>query len=151
MKLTVCAVGRLKSGPERDLLEKYRRRITWALNIVEIEERRRLLAAELKRRECALLEQAVPTGCVRVIMDERGKSLTSREFADKLGNWRDQARDVAFMIGGPSGLDSDLRQSADTTISFGAATWPHQLARAMLVEQIYRAQEILAGHPYHRD
>ena len=151
MKLTVCAVGRLKSGPERDLLEKYRRRITWALNIVEIEERRRLLAAELKRRECALLEQAVPAGCVRVVMDERGKSLTSREFADKLGNWRDQARDVAFMIGGPGGLDSDLRQSADATISFGAATWPHQLARAMLVEQIYRAQEILAGHPYHRD
>ncbi len=151
MKLTVCAVGRLKSGPERDLLEKYRRRITWALNIVEIEERRRLIAAELKRRECALLEQAVPTGCVRVIMDERGKSLTSREFADKLGNWRDQARDVAFMIGGAGGLDSELRQSADATISFGAATWPHQLARAMLVEQIYRAQEILAGHPYHRD
>ena len=151
MKLTLCAVGRLKSGPERDLLEKYRRRITWALNIVEVEERRKLRAAELKRRECVLLEQALPAGCVRVVMDERGKSLTSREFADKLGNWRDQTRDVAFMIGGPGGLDSDLQKSADATISFGAATWPHQLARAMLVEQIYRAQEILAGHPYHRD
>ena len=151
MKLTICAVGRLKSGPERDLLDKYRRRITWPLDIVELEERRKLSAAELKQREGALIEQALPQGCVRVAMDERGKPLSSREFADRLGNWRDQARDVAFMIGGADGLAADLRKSAEATISFGAATWPHQLARAMLVEQIYRAQEILAGHPYHRD
>jgi 23S rRNA (pseudouridine1915-N3)-methyltransferase len=151
VKLTICAVGRLKSGPERDLLDKYRRRITWPLDIVEMEERRKLSAAELKQREGALIEQALPQGYVRVAMDERGKSLSSREFADRLGNWRDQARDVAFMIGGADGLAADLRKSAEATISFGAATWPHQLARAMLVEQIYRAQEILAGHPYHRD
>lgn len=151
MKLTICAVGRLKSGPERDLLEKYRRRISWPLDIVELEERRKLSAAELKQREATLIEQALPAGCVRVAMDERGKSLSSRALAKKLGSWRDQARDVAFMIGGADGLDTSLRDSADATISFGAATWPHQLARVMLVEQIYRAQEILAGHPYHRD
>lgn len=151
MKLTICAVGRLKAGPESNLLDKYRRRITWPLDIVELEERRKLSAAELKQREGALIEQALPQGCVWVAMDERGKSLSSREFADRLGNWRDQARDVAFMIGGADGLAADLRNSAEATISFGAATWPHQLARAMLVEQIYRAQEILAGHPYHRD
>jgi 23S rRNA (pseudouridine1915-N3)-methyltransferase len=124
---------------------------SWPLDIVELEERRKLSAAELKQREGALIEQSLPQGCVRVAMDERGKSLSSREFADRLGNWRDQARDVAFMIGGADGLAADLRKSAEATISFGAATWPHQLARAMLVEQIYRAQEILAGHPYHRD
>ncbi|MGB0632234.1 MAG: 23S rRNA (pseudouridine(1915)-N(3))-methyltransferase RlmH [Alphaproteobacteria bacterium] len=151
MKLTICAVGRLKSGPERDLLEKYRRRISWPLDIVELEERRKLSAAELKQREATLIEQVLPAGCFRVAMDERGKSLSSRAFAEKLGSWRDQARDVAFMIGGADGLDTGLRGSADATISFGAATWPHQLARVMLVEQIYRAQEILAGHPYHRD
>ena len=151
MKLTICAVGRLKTGPERDLLEKYQRRLSWPLEIVELEERRKLNPAELKKRESTLIDQALPAGCVRVAMDERGKSLSSRAFAAKIGEWRDQARDVGFMIGGADGLDAGLRSGADMTISFGAATWPHQLARVMLVEQIYRAQEILAGHPYHRD
>lgn len=151
MKLTICAVGRLKAGPERDLLEKYRRRLSWPLEIVELEERRKLSPAELKKRESALIDKALPAGCVRVALDERGKSMTSREFAAKIGDWRDQGRDIGFMIGGADGLDTGLRSGADATVSFGTATWPHQLARAMLVEQIYRAQEILAGHPYHRD
>lgn len=132
-------------------MEKYRRRISWPLEIVELEERRKLSAAELKKRESALIEQALPAGCIRVALDERGKSLSSREFASKIGGWRDQGRDIGFMIGGADGLDAGLRSAADATMSFGAATWPHQLARVMLVEQIYRAQEILAGHPYHRD
>ena len=151
MKLYICAVGRLKSGAERDLLDKYTRRIAWPLDIVEVEERRKLTGAELKARESELVARAVPGGAVRVVLDERGKSLTSRDFAAKLGNWRDQARDVAFLIGGADGLSADIRRGADAAISFGAATWPHMLARAMLAEQIYRAQEILAGHPYHRD
>ena len=151
MKLTICAIGRLKAGPERDLLEKYRRRISWPLEIAELEERRKLSAAELKKREGALIEHALPAGCIRVALDERGKSHSSREFAAKIGDWRDRGRDIAFMIGGADGLDAALRSGADAALSFGAATWPHQLARVMLVEQIYRAQEILAGHPYHRD
>ena len=151
MKLTICAVGRLKAGPERDLLEKYRRRITWPLDIIEIEERRKMSAADLKRREGELIEKAVPPGSVRLAMDERGKSMSSRDFARRISEWRDGGQDVAFLIGGADGLDTGLRSGADATVSFGTATWPHQLARAMLVEQIYRAQEILAGHPYHRD
>lgn len=151
MRLTICTVGRLKAGPERDLIDKYKKRVQWPLEIVEVEERRKLSAAELKSRESDLLTAALPKGAVRVAMDERGKTLGSQDFADKLGAWRDQGRDISFLIGGAGGLAPEHRQSADLVLSFGAATWPHMLARVMLVEQIYRAQEILAGHPYHRE
>jgi 23S rRNA (pseudouridine1915-N3)-methyltransferase len=150
VKVTICAIGRLKSGPERDLIEKYAKRIRWPLDIVEIEERRKLSPAELKTREGGLLSDALPDGSIRVALDERGASISSAKFADRMGQWRDQNRDIAFMIGGAGGLDKGLRDTADLVVSFGAATWPHMLARVMLVEQIYRAQEILAGNPYHR-
>lgn len=150
MRLTICTVGRLKAGPERDLIDKYSKRLQWPLEIVEVEERRKLSAAELKSRESDLLAAALPAGAIRIAMDERGKTLSSEDFAGKLGAWRDQGRDIAFLIGGAGGLAPEHRKDADLVLSFGAATWPHMLARAMLVEQIYRAQEILAGHPYHR-
>lgn len=150
MRLTICTVGRLKAGPERDLIDKYTKRLQWPLEIVEVEERRKLSAAELKSRESSLLTGALPPGAVKIAMDERGKALSSQGFADKLGAWRDQGRDIAFLIGGAGGLAPEHRKDADLVLSFGAATWPHMLARVMLVEQIYRAQEILAGNPYHR-
>lgn len=151
MRVTICAVGRLKSGAERDLIDKYAKRINWPLNIVEVEERRKLSAAELRQRECELIGGALPDGAVRVALDERGVAVASSAFSEKLGRWRDDGRDVAFMIGGAGGLAPELREGADMILSFGKATWPHMLARVMLVEQIYRAQEILAGHPYHRE
>ena len=150
MRVTVCAVGRLKPGPERDLIDKFSKRIVWPFEIREVEERRKLSPPELARREAELLESACPPGAVRVVLDERGKSVPSATLAEKLGNWRDSGRDVVFMIGGADGLSKTLRESADMVMSFGSATWPHMLVRAMLVEQIYRGQEILAGHPYHR-
>lgn len=151
MRLTICTVGRLKAGPERDLIAKYTKRVQWPLEIVEVEERRKLSAAELKSRESELLAGALPAGTIRIAMDERGKTLSSQDFAGKLGAWGDQGRDIAFLIGGAGGLSLEHRKNADLVLSFGAATWPHMLARVMLVEQIYRAQEILAGHPYHRE
>lgn len=151
MRVTICAVGRLKNGAERDLIDKYAKRINWPLNIVEVEERRKLSAAELKQRECELIAAALPDGAVRVALDERGVAVASGALSEKLGRWRDEGRDVAFMIGGAGGLAPELREGADMILSFGKATWPHMLARVMLVEQIYRAQEILAGHPYHRE
>ena len=150
MRVTICAVGRLKSGPERDLVDKFAKRITWPFDIREVEERKKLPDAERRAREGELLAGACPDGAVRVALDERGKSLTSAEIAEKIGEWRDSGRDIAFLIGGADGLAPDIRESADIVLSFGAQTWPHMLARALLVEQIYRAQEILAGHPYHR-
>lgn len=151
MRVTICAVGRLKSGAERDLMDKYAKRIQWRLDIVEVEERRKLSPAELKSREGDLIAAALPDGAIRVALDERGKTLPSTTFAQKIGNWRDQGRDIAFLIGGAGGLAPELRDRADMVLSFGTATWPHMLARVMLVEQVYRAQEILAGHPYHRE
>lgn len=159
MKLRILAVGRAKSGPEAALIGEYAKRLHWSLAIEEVEERRPLGGAELKAREAALLAEALDKGAARaagrrilVALDERGKPLGSRDFAQKLGAWRDQgAAEIAFLLGGADGLDDSLRQRADLLLSLGQMTWPHLLARAMLVEQIYRAQQILAGHPYHRD
>lgn len=151
MRVTICAVGRLKAGAERDLIDKYAKRIKWPLDIVEIEERRKLSPAELKQREQELIGAALPGGAVRVALDERGTTMSSSAFSQKMGRWRDDGRDVAFLIGGAGGLAPEMRDSADSVLSFGKATWPHMLARVMLIEQIYRAQEILAGHPYHRE
>lgn len=91
----------------------------------------------------------MPAGAARVILDERGKSLTSDAFAEKLGAWRDAGRDIALVIGGAYGLPPEARASADLVLAFGPGIWPHLLVRAMLAEQLYRAQEILAGRPYH--
>jgi len=131
-------------------VNKFAKRITWPFDIREVEERKKLPDAERRAREGELLAGACPDGAVGVALDERGKSLTSAEMAQKIGEWRDSGRDIAFLIGGADGLAPEIRDSADIVLCFGAQTWPHMLARALLVEQIYRAQEILAGHPYHR-
>lgn len=159
MKLRILAVGRAKAGPEAALVAEYARRLQWPLSIEEVEERRPLTGPELKAREAELLSQALERGAAKgsgqrilVALDERGRQLASRDFARRLDAWRDQgAAEVAFVVGGADGLDEALCGRADLQLSLGQMTWPHLLARAMLVEQIYRAQQILAGHPYHRD
>ena len=105
----------------------------------------------LKRAEAELLLAAIPQGSVVVALDERGKALSSEAFAAKMGAWRDQgAADIAFLIGGADGHGDAVRARADFLLALGPMTWPHMLVRGMLTEQIYRAQQILAGHPYHR-
>jgi 23S rRNA (pseudouridine1915-N3)-methyltransferase len=151
LELTICAIGRLKQGPEQDLLNRYAKRLRWSLNIVELEEKKKLSPAELKQREGKLLADACPDGAVIVALDERGKQLSSLDFANKIRNWQDQGRDMAFLIGGADGMASNIRKRADFVLSLGSATWPHMLVRVMLLEQIYRGQEILAGNPYHRE
>jgi len=151
MRLTIAAVGRAGRGPERDLYEHYAKRIRWPLALREVEEKRKLPATELMRREGELLLAAVPTGAVMVALDRRGRQVDSEAFASRLGRWRDQSvADVAFLIGGADGHAEAVLEKATLVLSFGAMTWPHQFARAMLAEQIYRSQQILAGHPYHR-
>lgn len=147
----MAAVGRLRRGPEFDLLETYRRRMRWAVSIREVEEHRPLPAAERQRREAALLRAAVPGAAVLIALDERGSRLDSRQFADRIAAWQSAGRsDLAFVIGGADGLDAALLADADMKLSLGAMTWPHMLVRGMLMEQLYRAQQILAGHPYHK-
>jgi 23S rRNA (pseudouridine1915-N3)-methyltransferase len=159
MRLVIATAGRCKAGgkaggkasPERDLYEHFAKRITFALELREIEEKKKLKPAALKVREAELLLAQVPDGAVLIALHEGGKTLSSKAFAAKLGIWRDQARDVAFLIGGADGLDEAVRKRADLILGLGAMTWPHLLVRGMLAEQIYRAQCILSGHPYHRD
>jgi 23S rRNA (pseudouridine1915-N3)-methyltransferase len=157
MKLRILAVGRAKSGPESALIAEYQKRLHWPLTLEEVEERRPLSGAELKAREGALLQAALERGAkggrpVLVALDEKGKSLGSRDFAARLKGWEDQgAGEIVFLLGGADGLAPEIRDQATFVLSLGQMTWPHLLARAMLVEQIYRAQQILAGHPYHRD
>lgn len=155
MRVHLCAVGRLRAGPERDLVSDYLQRFdrtgrALALGPAaehEVEDRKNAgMAAEAE-----LLARAVPAGAVLVVLDERGKLMSSPDFAAQLGRWRDDGRqDVAFVIGGADGIDPALRARADLAISFGAMVWPHMLVRVMLAEQLYRAAAILAGTPYHR-
>jgi len=158
MKLRILAVGRAKGGPEAALIAEYQKRMHWPLAIEEVEERRPLSGAELKAREGALLQAILDKAAkaggrpVLVALDEHGKQLGSRDFATRLKGWEDQgAPEILFILGGADGLAPEIRDRAAFVLSLGQMTWPHLLARAMLVEQIYRAQQILAGHPYHRD
>ena len=151
MRLVVAAVGRCKTGLERALFEHYARRITFPLELKEVEEKKKLKPAALKRREGELLLAQAPDGAVIVALDETGKELSSAAFADRLGRWRDDGiKDVVFLIGGAEGLDDTVKKRADLVVGFGSQTWPHLLVRGMLAEQVYRAQCILSGHPYHR-
>ncbi len=152
MRLEILAIGRARAGPERDLYESYAKRITWPVKLHELEEKRPLPPAELKEREGQLILSAIPPDSVVLALDERGKNSTSKEFAQLIAKIRGEGRAyVVFVIGGAEGLSVPVRDRADLLISFGRQTWPHMLVRAMLMEQIYRAQQILAGHPYHRE
>ena len=159
MRLIVAAIGRLKAGPERALAERFRDRVAKAgravgLRDIEIVEIRESKAAETARRvleESIALANIVPDRAVLVALDETGENLDSGSFTGMLRGWRDAGRPAAvFCIGGADGLGEDVRRRADLKLAFGAATWPHQLVRIMLLEQLYRAVTILAGHPYHR-
>lgn len=159
MRLLVIAVGRLKSGPERDLVERYRERFVdlsrklgfRGLDIHEISESKARDAAVRMADEAAAISALIPDGAVTIALDERGKPLDSEGFANRLGQWRDESiANVVFVIGGADGLSPELRRRMKAVFAFGTATWPHQLVRIMLLEQIYRAATILAGHPYHR-
>lgn len=158
MKLALVAVGRLKAGPERDLVERYRARIEAAgrglglsgLDITELPESRARRDQDRRAEEAAAILDRVGTGAL-LVFDERGKSPSSEAFAERIGGWRDAGKaGLCCVIGGPDGLDDSVRRRADLIVSFGALTLPHQIVRALVTEQLYRALTILAGHPYHR-
>jgi 23S rRNA (pseudouridine1915-N3)-methyltransferase len=151
MRLSIVAVGRQKHGPLKELERHYAERITYPLSLREVEERRKLSPPELKAREAALLLEAVPKGATLIALDARGVMLSSTAFAQRLGAWRDAGTDLAFLIGGADGFADRVMEKAQFVLSLGTMTWPHLLARGMLLEQIYRAEQILAGHPYHRE
>lgn len=151
LRITIVAVGRHKAGPLKALEQFYAERIRWPLVIREVEERKKLTPAELKAREGELLLAALPKDAALVALDGRGQNLSSADFAQRLGRWRDADAALAFAIGGADGLAESVLAEAKLVLSLGAMTWPHLLVRGMLLEQIYRGQQILAGHPYHRE
>lgn len=155
MRVRICAVGRLRTGPEKTLIDDYLKRFDRTgraqglgpVDVVEVDDRKGGGMAG----EAALLRKAIPAGSVICTLDERGKLLSSPDFAKRLSNWRDTGRsDLAFVIGGADGIDPALRAEADFSLSFGKMVWPHMLVRVMLAEQLYRAANILSGGPYHR-
>jgi 23S rRNA (pseudouridine1915-N3)-methyltransferase len=159
MRLAIIAVGRLKQGPERELAERYQERFDdigrrlgfRGLEVHEIPESRARDPGTRIAEEAAAISAAAPPKSNLVTLDERGDNIGSDAFARMLGRWRDeQIADSIFVIGGADGLSPELRRMAKLRVAFGSATWPHQLVRVMLLEQLYRAATILAGHPYHR-
>lgn len=155
MRVHICAVGRLRTGPERTLIDDYLTRLERSgralglgpVQMHEVEDKKGGGMAA----EAALLERVIPTGAVICVLDERGTLMSSPDFAEKLAAWRDAGRgDLALVIGGADGIDPALRARADASLSFGKMVWPHMLVRVMLAEQLYRAASILAGSPYHR-
>src|SRR6201991_4907992 len=159
MRLVVISIRRLKQGPERELAERYRARCDdigrklgfRGLEIHEIPESRARDAVTRMAEEAAAIAALLPEKYGLIALDERGKSIDSAAFAQHLGRFRDAAMDVIFVIGGADGLSPELRSKAKLVVAFGAATCPHQMVRVMLLEHIYRAPTILAGHPYHRE
>jgi 23S rRNA (pseudouridine1915-N3)-methyltransferase len=138
MLLHIVARGKIGRSPEADLVERYLKRIAWPTRLTELGDRAPLPAA--------------PANCVVVVLDERGQALSSADLARRLEGWRDGGkREARFLIGAADGHDDAKRSTADLTLSFGPATWPHLLVRAMLAEQLFRATSILANHPYHRE
>lgn len=159
MRLTLIGVGRLKSGPERELFDRYFKRavdLARAQGIIdvdlrEVDQGRARRAEDRQAEEARAIVAAAPKGAWLALLDERGAALTSVQWAAEIGRARDGAAPAyAVVIGGPDGLDPNLRAQARTVLSFGAMTWPHQLVRVMAAEQVYRALSILGGHPYHR-
>ena len=159
MRIVIAAVGRLKQGPERDLAERYRKRAAdagrnvglVAFDVIEIKESRADNVGRRMLEESIAIANLIPERAVTVLLDERGESVSSASFAGHLQGWRSQDRPAAvFIIGGADGLAPSLRERADLAVAFGTATWPHQLVRIMLLEQLYRAVTMLSGHPYHR-
>ena len=152
MHVAIAAVGRDRTGPHRALFELYRRRCAWPIDLIEIPLPSLADVARRRRLEAERLLKASEGADVVIALDESGHALDSRTLAQRIATWRDQGRArLAFLIGGPDGIDRASLPRIDLELAFGPMTWPHLLVRVMLAEQLYRASTILAGHPYHRD
>lgn len=139
MLLHIVARGKIGRSPEAELVERYLKRISWPTKVTELPDRGGKLPE-------------LPASAVTIALDERGEALSSTELARKLESWRDGGkREARFLIGAADGHEGEQRRGADLLLSFGLATWPHLLVRAMLAEQLFRATSILANHPYHRE
>jgi len=146
MRITLIAVGRNRQGSLYDLWQDYAKRLSWSLTLIEIDPRKH----KTQIQQNAEILKALPQNAQLIALDERGRSIGSQDFSDKINTWQHSSDHLCFIIGGADGLDDNIRKKMHFLMSFGKQTWPHMLVRVMLIEQVYRAQQILAGHPYHR-
>jgi len=153
MKITVSAIGKIKNGSaEAQLIDNYIKRIPWQTNIYEYETKKKNKGEALKKEEAILLNSKLPASGKKIILDERGKLISSTELAKTVNNWQnDGISNISFLIGGADGHLEETKKNADMVLSLGKITLPHILARIILIEQIYRAHTINSGHPYHRE
>jgi 23S rRNA (pseudouridine1915-N3)-methyltransferase len=157
MRITICAVGRLRQGPEQDLINHYIKLLRGtasqagftSVDMLEVDDRKSPKGPTGQIWQAEQLMSKIPNGAQIVALDENGKTLSSPALATKMSTWKEQTRDLAFLIGGPDGHGKDVLDKACFNWALGPATWPHMLARALVVEQIYRTSCILTGHPYH--
>jgi len=145
----LIAIGRLRPGPELELFSRYNTRLRPPLSVIELPEGRGA-PAEIRRRESEALVGALADGCFAVALDLGAPMLNSEGFAQRLRSWQESGRPLAFLIGGAEGFTQAVLDRAQATVSLGLLTWPHMLVRVLLAEQLYRAQSIADGHPYHR-
>ncbi|MDF1586309.1 23S rRNA (pseudouridine(1915)-N(3))-methyltransferase RlmH [Marinimicrococcus flavescens] len=151
MRVLLIAVGRSRDRAIAELVERYARRCPWPFETLEVQPRGRVDPHKLAAEEARLLLAAVPEGAAIIALDEHGELQDSQTFAHRLGALRDQGRRcIAFLIGGADGHAPELLARADLKLAFGRMTWPHEMVRVLLAEQVYRATTILSGHPYHR-
>lgn len=151
LKIDIIAVGRLRKGPWFDLIEDYKQRLRWPVTVREIESKY-TEAKQQQAQEQELILEKLDHDSFVIILDERGDGLRSLDFAHTVRRVQDMGNGkITFLIGGAEGFTDDMRGRANLLISFGQQTWPHLMVRVMLMEQIYRAQQIIAGHPYHRE
>ena len=151
LHIDIIAAGKLKNGPLFELCDTYHKRINWKVNLYEIESKLSKPDA-INKEEQKKLASHIHDQSFVIVLDEKGNGLRSLDFANTLENLQDSGeRFIQFIIGGADGLEQDIIGRANLLLSFGQQTWPHMLARAMLFEQIYRAQQILIGHPYHKE
>ncbi len=151
LKIDIICITRLKKGPYYDLVQDYKKRIQWPVHIHELESKY-TDAQKSQEEENEKIFKLINARAIVIALDERGNGLKSLDFAKTLENFKNNGENhIQFIIGGADGLTDEIRNRANVLLSFGQQTWPHLLARTMLLEQIYRAQQILAGHPYHRE
>jgi 23S rRNA (pseudouridine1915-N3)-methyltransferase len=152
MRITILAVGKIRNSVFNQLYELYVKRLRWEIILYEIESHNKKSGEEQQKDESMRLITLIPSDACVITLDERGKLLSSRELA----SWVEQkieegTKDICLIIGGPNGLGPDILFKSNLILALGRATWPHLMVRGMIAEQIYRVQQILSGHPYHRD
>jgi 23S rRNA (pseudouridine1915-N3)-methyltransferase len=155
MDITIISIGKWKASPEKELFTSYRQRLPWPVELIELPSKELPDAQRQKADEAQRMRETYAQwpNAKRIVLDERGQALTSRDLADRIRGWRDEqaVRKLVVLVGGHAGLDPSLRQQADLCLSFGQLTWPHLLVRTLIAEQLYRCYSILTNHPYHRD